>query len=159
MSIQFNASFWYMFFFLYLLQIRHEVSFKNVTHKICSDACFNRYRMANGLIMNCCEQCGNYLPSRATANHFLLIDGQQKRFCCQNCIRDYKQVSVKVLKNALIPFSSVFDWHSDQETLQSQTLRFTSLSSVKILLHICFGLTLYKKKKLLQWLFCNNYYY
>uniref|UniRef100_A0A9J8BHI9 Zinc finger MYM-type containing 2 n=1 Tax=Cyprinus carpio carpio TaxID=630221 RepID=A0A9J8BHI9_CYPCA len=76
-----------------LTEIRHEVSFKNVTHKICSDACFNRYRMANGLIMNCCEQCGNYLPSRATANHFLLIDGQQKRFCCQNCIRDYKQVS------------------------------------------------------------------
>uniref|UniRef100_A0A8C1CNV0 Zinc finger MYM-type containing 2 n=1 Tax=Cyprinus carpio carpio TaxID=630221 RepID=A0A8C1CNV0_CYPCA len=79
-----------------LTEIRHEVSFKNVTHKICSDACFNRYRMANGLIMNCCEQCGNYLPSRATANHFLLIDGQQKRFCCQNCIRDYKQVSVCV---------------------------------------------------------------
>uniref|UniRef100_A0AAR2JYU1 TRASH domain-containing protein n=1 Tax=Pygocentrus nattereri TaxID=42514 RepID=A0AAR2JYU1_PYGNA len=75
-----------------LTEIRHEVSFKNVTHKICSDACFNRYRMANGLIMNCCEQCGNYLPSRATANHFLLIDGQQKRFCCQNCVRDYKQV-------------------------------------------------------------------
>ncbi|CAB1328868.1 unnamed protein product [Coregonus sp. 'balchen'] len=73
-------------------QIRHEVSFKTVTHKICSDACFNRYRMANGLIVNCCEQCGEYLPSRATANHFLIIDGKQKRFCCQNCMRDYKQV-------------------------------------------------------------------
>lgn len=78
------------------LQIRHEVSFKNVTHKICSDACFNRYRMANGLVMNCCEQCGNYLPNRATANHYLLVDGQQKRFCTQNCIRDYKQVSLPV---------------------------------------------------------------
>ncbi|XP_077071985.1 zinc finger MYM-type protein 2 isoform X1 [Siphateles boraxobius] len=81
-----------------LTEIRHEVSFKNVTHKICSDACFNRYRMANGLIMNCCEQCGNYLPSRATANHFLLIDGQQKRFCCQNCIRDYKQTHGKIVQ-------------------------------------------------------------
>ncbi|XP_027020349.2 zinc finger MYM-type protein 2 isoform X2 [Tachysurus fulvidraco] len=79
-----------------LTEIRHEVSFKNITHKICSDACFNRYRMANGLIMNCCEQCGNYLPSRATANHFLLIDGQQKRFCCQNCVRDYKQMHGKM---------------------------------------------------------------
>ncbi|KAG7278430.1 hypothetical protein CRUP_026981 [Coryphaenoides rupestris] len=55
--------------------IRHEVSFKTVTHKICSDTCFNVYRMANGLIMNCCEQCGDYLPSRATANHALLVDG------------------------------------------------------------------------------------
>ncbi|XP_016143899.1 zinc finger MYM-type protein 2-like isoform X1 [Sinocyclocheilus grahami] len=81
-----------------LTEIRHEVSFKNVTHKICSDTCFNRYRMANGLIMNCCEQCGNYLPSRATANHFLLIDGQQKRFCCQNCIRDYKQTHGKIVQ-------------------------------------------------------------
>uniref|UniRef100_A0A3Q4H114 Zinc finger, MYM-type 2 n=1 Tax=Neolamprologus brichardi TaxID=32507 RepID=A0A3Q4H114_NEOBR len=77
-------------------EIRHEVSFKTVTHKICSDACFNVYRRANGLIMNCCEQCGDYLPSRASANHSLLVDGQQKRFCCQNCIREYKQVSHKL---------------------------------------------------------------
>ncbi|XP_034041881.1 zinc finger MYM-type protein 2 isoform X2 [Thalassophryne amazonica] len=79
-----------------LTEIRHEVSFKTVTHKICSDTCFNTYRMANGLIMNCCEQCGDYLPSRATANHFLLVDGQQKRFCCQNCIREFKQVHSKL---------------------------------------------------------------
>ncbi|XP_078142141.1 zinc finger MYM-type protein 2 [Centroberyx gerrardi] len=79
-----------------LTEIRHEVSFKTVTHKICSDACFNVYRMANGLIMNCCEQCGDYLPSRASANHFLLVDGQQKRFCCQDCIREYKQVHSKL---------------------------------------------------------------
>ncbi|KAM4608820.1 zinc finger MYM-type protein 2 isoform 2-T2 [Polymixia lowei] len=74
-----------------LTEIRHEVSFKTVTHKICSDTCFNVYRMANGLIMNCCEQCGDYLPNRASANHFLLVDGQQKRFCCQNCIKEFKQ--------------------------------------------------------------------
>ncbi|XP_034057340.1 zinc finger MYM-type protein 2 isoform X1 [Gymnodraco acuticeps] len=77
-------------------KIRHEVSFKTVTHKICSDTCFNVYRRANGLIMNCCEQCGDYLPCRSTANHFLLVDGQQKRFCCQNCIRDFKQANSKL---------------------------------------------------------------
>lgn len=79
-----------------LTEIRHEVSFKTVTHRICSDACFNMYRRANGLIMNCCEQCGDYLPSRASANHFLLVDGQQKRFCCHNCIRDFKQANSKL---------------------------------------------------------------
>ncbi|KAM4558541.1 zinc finger MYM-type protein 2 isoform 2-T2 [Odontesthes bonariensis] len=79
-----------------LTEIRHEVSFKTVTHKICSDACFNVYRRANGLIMNCCEQCGDYLPTRASANHSLLVDGQQKRFCCQNCIRDYKLAHSKL---------------------------------------------------------------
>ncbi|KAM9802845.1 zinc finger MYM-type protein 2 isoform X1 [Syngnathus typhle] len=79
-----------------LTEIRHEVSFKTVTHKICSDMCFIVYRRANGLIMNCCEQCGDYLPSRASANHFLLVDGQQKRFCCQKCIRDFKQAHSKL---------------------------------------------------------------
>ncbi|MBN3294533.1 ZMYM2 protein, partial [Polypterus senegalus] len=83
-----------------LTEIRHEVSFKNVTHKICSDHCFNRYRMANGLIMNCCEQCGEYLPTRSSANHFLIIDGQHKRFCCENCVKDYKQsISVQSSTN------------------------------------------------------------
>nr|XP_043870739.1 zinc finger MYM-type protein 2 [Solea senegalensis] len=79
-----------------LTEIRHEVSFKTVTHKICSDTCFNVYRRANGLIMNCCEQCGDYLPSRASANHFLLVDGQQKRFCCHTCIREFKQAHSKL---------------------------------------------------------------
>ncbi|XP_064413942.1 zinc finger MYM-type protein 2 isoform X2 [Latimeria chalumnae] len=79
-----------------LTEIRHEVSFKNMTHKLCSDHCFNRYRMANGLVMNCCEQCGEYLPSKGAANNFLLIDGQQKRFCCQNCLNEYKQKHGKI---------------------------------------------------------------
>uniref|UniRef100_A0A8D0YZR1 Zinc finger MYM-type containing 2 n=1 Tax=Sus scrofa TaxID=9823 RepID=A0A8D0YZR1_PIG len=74
-----------------LTEIRHEVSFKNMTHKLCSDHCFNRYRMANGLIMNCCEQCGEYLPSKGAGNNVLVIDGQQKRFCCQSCVSEYKQ--------------------------------------------------------------------
>ncbi|XP_074072352.1 zinc finger MYM-type protein 2 isoform X2 [Macrotis lagotis] len=75
-----------------LTEIRHEVSFKNMTHKLCSDHCFNRYRMANGLIMNCCEQCGEYLPSKGAGNNVLIVDGQQKRFCCQSCVTEYKQV-------------------------------------------------------------------
>ncbi|XP_053163127.1 zinc finger MYM-type protein 2 isoform X3 [Hemicordylus capensis] len=74
-----------------LTEIRHEVSFKNMTHKLCSDHCFNRYRMANGLIMNCCEHCGEYLPSKGTANNILIVDGEPKRFCCQNCVGEYKQ--------------------------------------------------------------------
>uniref|UniRef100_A0A8C0VPY8 Zinc finger MYM-type containing 2 n=1 Tax=Cyanistes caeruleus TaxID=156563 RepID=A0A8C0VPY8_CYACU len=83
-----------------LTEIRHEVSFKNMTHKLCSDHCFNRYRMANGLIMNCCEHCGEYLPSKGAGNNVLTIDGQQKRFCCQNCVGEYKQtLSVQTSTN------------------------------------------------------------
>ncbi|KAL2770048.1 zinc finger MYM-type protein 5 isoform 3 [Daubentonia madagascariensis] len=75
-----------------LTEIRHEVSVNNVTHKLCSNHCFNKYRLANGLIMNCCEQCGEYLPSKSTGNNILMIGGQQKRFCCQSCVNIYKQM-------------------------------------------------------------------
>ncbi|XP_011814403.1 PREDICTED: zinc finger MYM-type protein 5 isoform X1 [Colobus angolensis palliatus] len=75
-----------------LAEIRHEVSVNNVTHKLCSDHCFNKYRLANGLIMNCCEHCGEYMPSKSTGNNILVIGGQQKRFCCQSCINEYKQM-------------------------------------------------------------------
>ncbi|XP_053312419.1 zinc finger MYM-type protein 2 [Spea bombifrons] len=73
-----------------LTEIRHEVSFKNMTHKLCSDHCFNRYRMANGLIMNCCEQCGEYLPSKGAGNNVLMVEGQWKRFCSPVCLSDFK---------------------------------------------------------------------
>ncbi|XP_071410532.1 zinc finger MYM-type protein 2 isoform X3 [Pithys albifrons albifrons] len=90
-----------------LTEIRHEVSFKNMTHKLCSDHCFNRYRMANGLIMNCCEHCGEYLPSKGAGNNVLTIDGQQKRFCCQNCVGEYKQtLSVQSSTNGQFVSSS-----------------------------------------------------
>ncbi|XP_059234191.1 zinc finger MYM-type protein 5 isoform X2 [Mustela nigripes] len=74
-----------------LTEIRHEVSVNNVIHKLCSNQCFNKYRLANGLIMNCCEQCGEYLPSKSAGNNVLMIEGQQTRFCCQGCINEYKQ--------------------------------------------------------------------
>ncbi|XP_047410112.1 zinc finger MYM-type protein 5 isoform X2 [Sciurus carolinensis] len=73
-----------------LTEIRHEVSVNNVTHKLCSNHCFNKYRLANGLIMNCCEQCGEYMPNKNAGNN-ILIGGQQKRFCSQSCVTEYKQ--------------------------------------------------------------------
>nr|XP_020032676.1 zinc finger MYM-type protein 5 isoform X1 [Castor canadensis] len=72
-------------------EIRHEVSVNNITHKLCSNHCFNEYREANGLIMNCCEQCGEYMPNKNTGNS-IFIGGQQKRFCCQSCVNEYKQM-------------------------------------------------------------------
>ncbi|XP_007464581.1 PREDICTED: zinc finger MYM-type protein 5 [Lipotes vexillifer] len=75
-----------------LTEIRHEVSVNSVTHKLCSNQCFNKYRLANGLVMNCCEQCGEYLPSKGAGNNLLVIEGQQMRFCCQSCVNEYKQM-------------------------------------------------------------------
>nr|XP_045725086.1 zinc finger MYM-type protein 5 isoform X3 [Mirounga angustirostris] len=82
-----------------LTEIRHEVSVNNVIHKLCSNQCFNKYRLANGLIMNCCEQCGEYLPGKSSGNNVLIIEGQQTRFCCQGCVNEYKQMMETKSKN------------------------------------------------------------
>ncbi|XP_030894188.1 zinc finger MYM-type protein 5 isoform X3 [Leptonychotes weddellii] len=82
-----------------LTEIRHEVSVNNVIHKLCSNQCFNKYRLANGLIMNCCEQCGEYLPGKSPGNNVLIIEGQQTRFCCQGCVNEYKQMMETKSKN------------------------------------------------------------
>ncbi|KAL1780812.1 Zinc finger MYM-type 5 [Sigmodon hispidus] len=77
-------------------EVRHEISVNNVTHKLCSNNCFNEYRSTNGLIMNCCEQCGEYMPKNT--GHKVLIIGQLKRFCCQHCASKYQE-NIKISLN------------------------------------------------------------
>ncbi|XP_059129561.1 zinc finger MYM-type protein 5 [Peromyscus eremicus] len=81
-------------------EVRHEISVNNITHKLCSNNCFNEYRLTNGLIMNCCEQCSKYMPKNT--GHKVLITGQQKRFCCQNCVNEYKEIMEKRSKLSLL---------------------------------------------------------
>ncbi|PNI52220.1 ZMYM4 isoform 3, partial [Pan troglodytes] len=71
--------------------IRHEVNYQNVVHKLCSDACFSKFRSANNLTMNCCENCGGYCYSGSGQCHMLQIEGQSKKFCSSSCITAYKQ--------------------------------------------------------------------
>ncbi|XP_069747442.1 zinc finger MYM-type protein 2 isoform X2 [Narcine bancroftii] len=80
-----------------MTEIRHEVSFKNFVHKLCSDACFNKYRQANGLIMNGCDQCGIYCYNKGSGSHFLFHDGHHKRFCSARCLNDFKQKNSKII--------------------------------------------------------------
>ncbi|KAG8506823.1 Zinc finger MYM-type protein 4 [Galemys pyrenaicus] len=71
--------------------IRHEVNYQNVVHKLCSDACFSKFRSANNLTMNCCENCGGYCYSGSGQCHVLQIEGQSKKFCSSACVTAYKQ--------------------------------------------------------------------
>ncbi|XP_030360209.1 zinc finger MYM-type protein 4 isoform X4 [Strigops habroptila] len=71
--------------------IRHEVNYQNVVHKLCSDACFSKFRSANNLTMNCCENCGGYCYSGSGQCHVLQIEGQSKKFCSSTCVTAYKQ--------------------------------------------------------------------
>ncbi|VTJ58877.1 zinc finger MYM-type protein 4 isoform X3 [Marmota monax] len=81
--------------------IRHEVNYQNVVHKLCSDACFSKFRSANNLTMNCCENCGGYCYSGSGQCHMLQIEGQSKKFCSSACITAYKQKSAKITPCAL----------------------------------------------------------
>ncbi|KAM6108689.1 zinc finger MYM-type protein 4-like isoform 4-T4 [Pterocles gutturalis] len=76
--------------------IRHEVNYQNVVHKLCSDACFSKFRSANNLTMNCCENCGGYCYSGSGQCHMLQIEGQSKKFCSSACVTAYKQKSAKI---------------------------------------------------------------
>ncbi|XP_026719097.1 zinc finger MYM-type protein 4 isoform X2 [Athene cunicularia] len=76
--------------------IRHEVNYQNVVHKLCSDACFSKFRSANNLTMNCCENCGGYCYSGSGQCHMLQIEGQSKKFCSPTCVTAYKQKAAKI---------------------------------------------------------------
>ncbi|RMB91237.1 hypothetical protein DUI87_32373 [Hirundo rustica rustica] len=71
--------------------IRHEVNYQNVVHKLCSDACFSKFRSANNLTMNCCDYCGGYCYIGSGQCHILQIEGQSKKFCSSVCLTAYKQ--------------------------------------------------------------------
>ncbi|KAL7980557.1 hypothetical protein Chor_001711 [Crotalus horridus] len=81
--------------------IRHEVNYQNVVHKLCSDACFSKFRSANNLTMNCCENCGGYCYSASGQCHMLQIEGQSKKFCSSACVTAYKQKSAKITPCAM----------------------------------------------------------
>ncbi|XP_051493916.1 zinc finger MYM-type protein 4 isoform X5 [Apus apus] len=76
--------------------IRHEVNYQNVVHKLCSDACFSKFRSANNLTMNCCENCGGYCYSGSGQCHTLQIEGHSKKFCNAACVTAYKKKSAKI---------------------------------------------------------------
>ncbi|XP_069751882.1 zinc finger MYM-type protein 4 isoform X2 [Narcine bancroftii] len=76
--------------------VRHEVNYQNVVHKLCSDICFSKFRMANNLTMNCCDNCGAYCYSGSAQCHMLQTEGQCKKFCGSACLSTFKQKHSKI---------------------------------------------------------------
>ncbi|KAF4102022.1 zinc finger MYM-type protein 4 isoform X1 [Onychostoma macrolepis] len=76
-------------------EIQHEVTHLGAVHKLCSDECFARFRSSRNLYMSYCENCGN---CTASGNyHLVQIEDSIKKFCCTECIANYKQKSGKRL--------------------------------------------------------------
>ncbi|XP_063272719.1 zinc finger MYM-type protein 3 isoform X2 [Prinia subflava] len=77
-------------------EIQHEVSNGNVVHRICSDACFTKFRATKGLKTNCCDHCGLYIYNKGLPLEYLFHEGQQKRFCNSACLNSYKKKNTRV---------------------------------------------------------------
>nr|XP_025038436.1 zinc finger MYM-type protein 3 [Pelodiscus sinensis] len=77
-------------------EIQHEVSNGNVVHRLCSDACFTKFRATKGLKTNCCDNCGLYIYNKGLPLEYLFHEGQQKRFCNSTCLGSYKKKNTRV---------------------------------------------------------------
>ncbi|XP_038272149.1 zinc finger MYM-type protein 3 isoform X2 [Dermochelys coriacea] len=77
-------------------EVQHEVSNGNVVHRLCSDACFTKFRATKGLKTNCCDNCGLYIYNKGLPLEYLFHEGQQKRFCNSTCLNSYKKKNTRV---------------------------------------------------------------
>ncbi|XP_053190912.1 zinc finger MYM-type protein 4-like [Scomber japonicus] len=67
---------------------KHEVILSGAVHKICSDACFNRFRTVNNLSMAGCANCGSFCHSKPL---LLKMEESNKTVCNTECLAKYKE--------------------------------------------------------------------
>ncbi|XP_015829628.1 zinc finger MYM-type protein 4 isoform X3 [Nothobranchius furzeri] len=67
---------------------KHEVILSGTVHKMCSDACFNRFRTVNNLSMAGCACCGSFCHSRPL---MLKMDDSSKTLCNSECLAKFKE--------------------------------------------------------------------
>ncbi|XP_041810879.1 zinc finger MYM-type protein 4-like isoform X2 [Chelmon rostratus] len=67
---------------------KHEVILSGAVHKICSDACFNRFRTVNNLSVAGCANCGSYCHNKPL---MLKMEGSNKTLCNAECLAKYKE--------------------------------------------------------------------
>ncbi|XP_029298588.1 zinc finger MYM-type protein 4-like isoform X2 [Cottoperca gobio] len=71
---------------------KHEVILSGAVHKICSDACFNRFRTVNNLSMAGCANCGSYCHNKPL---MLKMEDGNKTLCNAECLAKYKENTKK----------------------------------------------------------------
>ncbi|KAM4725554.1 zinc finger MYM-type protein 4-like isoform 2-T2 [Anableps anableps] len=73
---------------------KHEVILRGTVHKMCSDACFNRFRTVNNLTMAGCANCGSYCQSKPV---MLKLEDSSKTLCNMDCLAKYKEKTKVIL--------------------------------------------------------------
>ncbi|XP_060915066.1 zinc finger MYM-type protein 4-like isoform X1 [Labrus mixtus] len=77
---------------------KHEVILSGSVHKLCSDACFNRFRTVNNLAMAGCANCGSYCHNKPI---MLKLEDSNKTLCNLDCLAKYKQKTKSTLACAM----------------------------------------------------------
>ncbi|XP_041867588.1 zinc finger MYM-type protein 4 isoform X2 [Melanotaenia boesemani] len=67
---------------------KHEVILNRSVHKMCSDACFNRFRTVNNLTMAGCANCGVFCHNKPI---MLKMEDSSKTLCNMECLAKYKE--------------------------------------------------------------------
>ncbi|XP_030004100.1 zinc finger MYM-type protein 4 isoform X2 [Sphaeramia orbicularis] len=67
---------------------KHEVTLNGNVHKICSDACFNRFRTMNKLSMASCAFCGAFYGTKPL---LLKLEDSSKTLCNLECLNKFKE--------------------------------------------------------------------
>ncbi|XP_026156668.1 zinc finger MYM-type protein 4 isoform X2 [Mastacembelus armatus] len=67
---------------------KHEVTLSGAVHKLCSDACFNRFRTVNNLSMAGCANCASFNHNKPL---MLKMEEGNKTLCSTECLTKYKE--------------------------------------------------------------------
>ncbi|XP_067341184.1 zinc finger MYM-type protein 4-like isoform X2 [Channa argus] len=67
---------------------KHEVILSGAVHKLCSDACFQRFRTVNNLSMAGCANCGSYCNNKPL---MLKLEDSSKTVCNTECLAKFKE--------------------------------------------------------------------
>lgn len=79
----------YSVILLSFLQSKHEVILGGAVHKLCSDACFQRFRTVHNLSMAGCANCGSFCHIKPL---MLKLEDSSKTVCNIECLAKYKEV-------------------------------------------------------------------
>ncbi|XP_029022708.1 zinc finger MYM-type protein 4 isoform X2 [Betta splendens] len=67
---------------------KHEVVLNGTVHKLCSDACFQRFRSMHSLSLNGCASCGTFTHSKPL---LLKLEDGNKTVCNEECLSKLKE--------------------------------------------------------------------
>lgn len=89
----------YSVYFSFVLQSKHEVILSGAVHKLCSDACFQRFRTVNNLSMAGCASCGSFCHNKPL---MLKLEDSSKTVCNTECLAKYKEVKLLEAPNPYV---------------------------------------------------------